>query len=64
MNEKKEADAKAAAEAAKVKELEEKAWRACEDKERQDILAQNKLISERLLAMCPTSTPTTPVQPV
>ena len=48
--EKKEADAKAAAETAKVKESEE---------QRQDILAQN-----RDSAICPTSPPTTPAQPV
>ena len=62
--EKKQAEAKAAEEAAKVKELEEKAWRAREEKQREELLAQNKALSERLLAMCPTSTPTKPVQPV
>ena len=62
--EKKQAEAKAAEEAAKVKELEEKAWRAREEKQREELLAQNKALSDRLLAMCPTSTPTKPVQPV
>ena len=61
--EKKQAEAKAAEEAAKVKELE-KAWRAREEKQREELLAQNKALSDRLLAMCPTSTPTKPVQPV
>ena len=60
----KQAEAKAVEEAAKVKELEEKAWRACEEKHQEELLAQNKVLSERLLAMCPTSTPTKPVQPM
>ena len=59
--EKKQAEAKAAEEAAKVKELEEKALRAREEKQRDELLAQNKALSERLLAMCPTSKPVQPV---
>ena len=52
---------RAAEEAAKVKELEEKALRAREEKQRDELLAQNKALSERLLAMCPTSKPVQPV---